>query len=303
MDAQYGDEFLKTTYAQGWAIDVVDECPTDPFVRQVGVYSAIVLLRKGTGGKHLASPISRVPARSLHGALIAKYGTLEAAGCRVRVGPALGAGRTFIVEPDDPIDVEPDLIRPFVEKRDLIGGEVVAPRLRVVVPYDRNGRLINPTDWPRFARWAEARKSLLANRSQFRNSERYWRTIDAVNSQWLVTPKLLLPELCNNPLVTLDRTDSIPAHSIYAIWSEEWPIEILQRVLSSGLLELTAKAESPKLKAGWMRFYKRFIKRTPLPKWSVLTSGDRASLATTGEDFDDSFSRLFGFRPGAALSP
>lgn len=140
---------------------------------------------------------------------------------------------------------------------------------------------------------------MLESRSQFRNSKQYWRTIDAVPAQWSAAPKLLLPELCNKPATAIDRTGSIPAHSIYAIWSEEWPIEILQRVLDSGLLELTAKAEAPKLKLGWMRFYKRFLMRTPLPKWSNLSPTDQMSLATIGEGFDEAFDELFGFRPGA----
>lgn len=303
MYAQYGAEFVKETQARGWSIGVADERPIAPFVREVGAYSAIILLTRGTETERVAAPNSRTTARSLHGALLKRYGALGDAGCRVRVGPALGAGKTFIVDPGERIDVEADLVRPFVDKQDLTGGEVTAPRLRVVVPYDRDGKPIDPALWPRFAQWAASRQEVLANRSQFRDSKHYWRTIDAVSKQWSVVPKLLLPELCKKPVSTIDRTGSIPAHSIYAIWSDEWPIEVLQRVLGAGLLELTAKAEAPQLKLGWMRFYKRFIMRTPLPKWSRLSPTDQASLAAIGEDFDDAFDRLFGFLPGALPIP
>jgi hypothetical protein len=175
---------------------------------------------------------------------------------------------------------------------------VIAPRLRVVVPYDREGNLIDPTEWPRFMRWAEDRRDVLKARSQFQNSGQYWRTIDAISSQWSNSSKLLLPEMCTKTSVAIDSTGSIPAHSIYAIWSNEWPLGILQRVLESGLLELTAKAEAPTLKLGWMRFYKRFIMRTPLPVWSALTSVDRRQLGGADDQFIGAFERLFGFPPG-----
>lgn len=299
MYAQYGEEFVKDTGARGWSIQIADERPLEPFVRQVGAYSAIVVLTRENGEWHcIPRPTSRTQAQTLHRALISKHGTLGAAGCHVRVGPALGAGRTFIVEPGEAVDVEEDLVRSFVSKQDLIGGEVVAPRLRVVVPYDRGGKLIDPAEWPRFARWVAGHRETLSSRSQFRDTEQYWRTIDAVPAQWAATPKLLLPELCNRPLTAVDRTGSIPAHSLYAIWSDEWPIEILQRVLNAGLLELTAEAEAPKLKLGWVRFYKRFLMRTPLPKWSILTQEAQQALAATGEVFDEAFDWLFGFRPG-----
>lgn len=301
MYAQYGDEFLKQTRVRGWTIKVADERPLDPFVREVGAYSAIVLLTRQREVEEVSSADGRVTARSLHGTLVERHGTLASAGCQVRVGPALGAGKTFIVGPGETIDVEAELLRPFVCKQELTGNEVVAPRLKVIVPYDRAGKLIDPAQWPAFVRWAEARREILSSRSQFLKSEQYWRTIDAVPAQWSTNPKLLLAELCNKPLTTIDRTGSIPAHSIYAIWSDEWPIDILQRVLNSGLLELTSRAEAPKLKLGWTRFYKRFIIRTPLPKWSTLTLRDQAALAAAGQDFDDTFDQLFGFRPGTPV--
>lgn len=297
MYAQYGQEFVRETGARGWSIQVAEERPSDPFVRSVGAYSAIVILTKTQPAASFGGSNSRVAARSLHSKLVVRYGSLQDAACDVRVGPALGAGGTFIVEPDEPIEVERELLRPFVGKQDLKEGEVTAPPLRVVIPYDRQGKLIDPACWPDFSRWAAARRETLSNRSQFRNAEQYWRTIDAVPIAWSRSPKLLLPELCRKPTVAIDHTGSIPAHSIYAIWSDEWPIDILQRVLNSGLLELTAGAEAPRLKMGWVRFYKRFLMRTPLPRWSSLSPGDQVGLA--GAAFDEVFERLFDFGPGA----
>jgi hypothetical protein len=296
--AQYGEEFVAQTTARGWSICVVDERPADPFVRKVGAYSAIISLTRTGDSRGQTTASSRCTAQTLHRRLVERYGTLDAAGCRVRVGPALGAGRTFVVNPDEKADVEPELLRYFVERRDLAGPDIVAPRLRVIVPYDRSGQLIDLNHWPRFAAWAAARKDALAARSQFVNSDHYWRTIDAVSSQWSPATKLLLPELCNKPKTVIDRSGAIPGHSIYAIWSDEWPIEALQNVLNAGLLELTAEAEAPRLKLGWLRFYKRFLIRTPLPKWSSLSQVEQNSLMGAGAIFAATFHRLFEFHPG-----
>lgn len=304
MFAQYGDSFLLDTKSRGWTITVADERPLDPFMKTVGAYSAIVLLTPDGRPVHPGASNKREKAQAMQRELLARHGSLHAAGCTVRVGPALGAGRTFILDPDDITEVEDELVRSFVERKDLVGSSVETARLRVVVPYDRRGALIDPSDWPGFRTWVNSRREILSKRSQFREKDQYWRTIDAVPSLWSTGPKLLMPELCNRPFVTIDRTQAIPAHSLYAIWPGEWPVDVLQRVLNGGLLEITAKAEAPALRHGWMRFYKRFLLRTPLPRWSQLSHDDREGLGSEAlEKFEVTFERLFGFAPGATSLP
>ncbi|ATN32556.1 hypothetical protein ACO34A_01865 [Rhizobium sp. ACO-34A] len=300
MFAQYGDSFLQDTKSRGWTITVADERPSDPFMKTVGAYSAIVLLTPSGKPVHQLPSNKREKAQAMQRELLARHGSLHDAGCTVRVGPALGAGRTFILDTDDVAEVEDELIRPFLERKDLVGSAVDTARLRVVVPYDRRGVLIDPAEWPGFKTWVSRRREALSKRSQFRGKDQYWRTIDAVPTLWSTGPKLLMPELCNEPFVTIDRTQAIPAHSLYAIWPGEWPIDVLQRVLNSGLLEITAKAEAPALKQGWMRFYKRFLLRTPLPQWSQLSNNGREGLSSdVCEKFEETFEGLFGFVPGA----
>lgn len=299
MFAQYAEAFVKDLQALGWSIHVVDERPAQPFVRTVGAYCAMVVLRRTLLDVPTpARSTERSRAKAWHAALVALHGTLGEAGCTVRVGPALGAGRTFIVEKDALADVEQELVRPFLERKDLANGDNPVAQRRVIVPYDRAGRLVEPSAWPRFEVWARAHKDALSARSHFSGSGHYWRTIDAVPALWSAAPKLLLPELCTRPSVIVDNTAAIPAHSIYAIWPGAWPVDALTRVLNGGLLEITARAEAPTLKSGWYRFYKRFIVRTPLPKWTELPDDDRAALSSDDGKFSTAFERLFGFPPG-----
>jgi hypothetical protein len=298
MFAQYGAEFLADSSANGWALEVIDERPENPFVRHVGAYSAIIrFTRHGpvTEAKHVVRGV----ARNLHSKLVAKHGTMADADCIVRVGPALGCGHTFLLTHEEAAAIEDELIWPYVGREDLSNGVARTSTLKVVAPYDRRGQPIDIAQWPGFAAWAGTHEQKLKGRSHVRKGGPWWKTIDAIGLQWRQGPKLLLPELCREPAVSLDRTGALPAHSLYAIWPGEWPIEALQRVLNSGLLRLTAEAEAPMLKQGWFRFYKRFLMRTPLPKWKNLDQSTRGALA--GEDavkFSRAFEELFGFPPG-----
>jgi hypothetical protein len=297
MFAQYGADFVKDATERGWILEVVDERPDAPFVKEVGAYSAIVRLGRGCTRPAIQGLESRAAARSLHHELVAKHGTMEEAGCRVRVGPALGSGRTFLVDAGQAANIEEELVWPYVGREDLIDGEARSSKLRAVVPYDRAGSLIEIQRWPLFATWIDQHEQSLKGRSHFRADERWWRTIDAIGVQWRESPKLLLPELCRKPVCVVDRTGGLPAHSLYAIWPGEWPIEPLRRVLNTGLLRITAEAHAPMLKQGWYRFYKRFIVRTPLPAWRNLAEEHRVALAGDGGTFESVFSELFGFAP------
>lgn len=297
MFAQYGAAFIADLKEKGWNLTVVDDQPVSPFVRQVGVSSAIVRLdRKAL---EVAGEQSRRDlARIVHARLLARHGSLDAAGCSVRVGPALGCGDTYLVSDTEADAIESELVRPFVSRAMLDGTALEKSQAKVAVPYDRTGRLIELEDWPRFAQWASNHKDKLAARSHFSKGKRWWRTIDVIGPQWDQQPKLLLAEMCKEIATTIDRSGGIPAHSVYAIWSTEWPIEALQRVLNGGLLRLTAEAEAPRLKSSWFRFYKRFIVRTPLPKWSALSVNVQTAL--TGNDmlrFAAVYSELFEHAP------
>lgn len=304
MFAQYGAAFVAQIAERGWGLRVLDDRPPNAFVREVGAYSAIVKLQRG--GTDLSDGATlhatRQTERRLHDALLARYGTIVEAGCTVRVGPALGCGDTYIVDEAADFGIEAELLRPYIARQNLLDGRAVASGSVVVVPYDRHGKPIQMADWPGFATWISQHKAKLSKRSCVRPDGAWWRTIDAIGSQWAQSPKLLIPELCQRPRATLDCTASIPAHSLYAIWSTKWPIGALQRVLNSGLLRITAEAQAPMLKHGWFRFYRRFLVQTPLPKWSTLSTSQRNALVAVDKAaFDAAFLELFGFVPDPEL--
>ena len=296
MFAQYGAAFVEEIAGRGWALNVLEERPSAPFIRDVGAYSAIVgfwpMERRPSGG------VARRDQRQIHAELVDRHGTIEGAGCVIRVGPALGCGRTYILDETASVGVEPELLRPYLARGDLAGPEPRSSGLMVACPYDARGKPIILEDWPGFARWAEQHRAALSSRSCVRPDGPWWRTIDAIGPQWAVSPKLIVPEVCQRPKAFLDATLSIPAHSLYVVWSCEWPTSILQRVLNAGLMRITAEACAPQLKHGYYRFYRRFLARTPLPRWSTLDPDQQRRLAATSDPvFAGCFEELFGFAP------
>ena len=298
MLAQYGEEFLNDCMKEGWRVDVLDECTRSPFVRSVGVSAVVVRLSRASFTSCWRHNSRRQQARLLRERLVLRHGTLSDAGCEVRVGPALGCGKTFVVSEDYAAQIEPDLVRTYVDRASLEVPRSSTRTLKLIIPYGPDGELVVLSDFPLFNKWVEGHREKLSARSQVRNGLNWWRTIDAVGPIWSNAPKLLLPELTRSPQVEVDYSNAIPAHSIYAIWPGSWPATPLKRVLNAGLLQLEADAEAPTLKANWYRFYKRFIIRTPLPSWEILSDSERSALADGSErKFSQHFRKLFEFEP------
>ena len=294
MYAKYGEPFVADCAKGGWHVDVLQECAANPFVRRVGVSAVIVRMsRRKPAGDRLVDA-GRHEARKQRQKLIERHGSLSDAGCEVRVGPALGCGATFVVDEAEAGRLEPTLVRDYLDRTWLTSPGCAGSSLKLIAPYDAEGELIDPMEYPRFRQWIASHKEKLSARSQVRRGMQWWRTIDAIGPIWQEAPKLLLPELTRVPRVEADFSTSVPAHSIYAIWPGSWPVAVLARVLNAGLLRLTASAEAPTLKNGWYRFYKRFIVRTPLPAWNALSEADQAALSSGSEaDFSRCYRALF----------
>ena len=296
--AQYGEAFRSKIADDGWYTEVVDERPENAFAQDVGAYAAIVKFSK----KQRVEPgrillTRRTKFKNHLEQLLARYGDITNSGCLIRVGPALGSGTTFVFENRDLPKVEIELVRPYVAKQHLNGTIINETCRSVVCPYDSSGSLISLADFPKFTSWVETHRNLLSSRSFVKNdADKWWRTIDAIGPIWNDQPKLLVPEMSKELISTIDTSGGIPGHSIYAIFSKEWPINALQSVLNAGLLRLTAEAEAPKLEGGWFRFYKRFLVRIPLPKWNSLDSEQKAAfLNSDSEKFGNFFADLFDF--------
>lgn len=123
--------------------------------------------------------------------------------------------------------------------------------------------------------------------------DRWHRTIDLVDSALWCREKILLPEIMRSPRLALDADGHIPAHGIYAVFSDVWPVSLLRDLLAAGVFGLTMECIAPRLHGDYKRCYKRFLSRVPLPRWEDLPSSVREGLMSAQHTSDASrFSRI-----------
>ena len=212
---------------------------------------------------------------------------IEASGCRIKVGPALGHEPAFVGTKDE-LQVENELLSPYLTAREIVGETIQwSGRWAMCVGSPGSG-LVELSDFPQAKIRLNKFKDVLEKRSCIKNQQSWFKTIDrTVPSDW-VDEKILVPELARIPRAAYDREGFMPSHGIYAIFSDEWPTEILWNVLSSGILRITLESIAPQVSGGSIRCYKRFLSQVPLPRWNLLTRSDRAVLTTFSKQKDRS---------------
>ncbi|MFS8084249.1 MAG: Eco57I restriction-modification methylase domain-containing protein [Acidobacteriota bacterium] len=184
--------------------------------------------------------------------------TLTELGCVVKVGPALGHTAAFVLDADEH-DVEPELLRPWIDGSDIKEGSITRSGRRVVAMYGKDGKLIDPKKFPLLlARLKRFRKEL-KKRSIVRDGAQWFRTIDRVIAGDWKRPKLLVPELAKTPRVCIDRSGGIPSHGVYVIFAPDDNVEALYERLRDGRLAKALNGIAPKVKGGYVRCYKRFL--------------------------------------------
>lgn len=124
-----------------------------------------------------------------------QFPLLEQVGCKVGIGVATGADKAFIGDFES-LDVEQDRKLPLVATRDIQSGEVVWCGQGVINPFADNGGLVDLQNYPRLARYLEARRSTIAKRHCAQKSPSNWyRTIDRIWPELTGKPKLLIPDI------------------------------------------------------------------------------------------------------------
>lgn len=190
--------------------------------------------------------------------------SLEDAGCRIRVGTAIGNPVAFVGSRET-LGVEPELLLPFVSSRDLVNGHIEWQGDHIINPFDPSGGLRPLSDWPGLRRRMHLYKEELQARACVNGKRDWYRTIDKIDPKFTNTPKILIPELAKTPRLAVDDGEFQPGNSLYAITSEDWVLEVLFGVLSVGVLGLFVSTHSPKVNGGYMRFYRHILRNIRIP--------------------------------------
>lgn len=218
--------------------------------------------------------------------LEADFLTLEDAGCRVGIGVATGADRVFIGNYDS-LDIEPNRKLPLATTRDIVSGELHWQGLGVINPFEENGRLVDLARYPRLARYFQSNQVVLRNRHCAKKSPGNWyRTIDRIWPSLVSTPKLLIPDIKNEPHIVFDRGELYPHHNLYFVTSTHWDLRALQAILLSGIAKLFVSTYTTKIRGGYLRFQAQYLRRIHVPQWDSVPEKSRKRLRNAAESRD-----------------
>ena len=236
------------------AISSVQSLPAaEAFLSDVDSYpSILVATRRPSPCSSKCSPAGKSPS------------TLRDLGYIVRVGPALGHTPAFVLQPGEN-DVEPELLRPWIDASDVSEGSIASRGRRVVTIWDDHGQLVDLRRFPLLSKRLHRFSAALRRRFVARNGGVWYRTIDRVRAQDWIRPKLLVPEIAKIPRAAIDRSGAIPSHGIYAIFAPDDDVDALYSHLRDGKLAHALQGISPRIKGGYIRCYKRFLLKAPIP--------------------------------------
>jgi hypothetical protein len=214
------------------------------------------------------------------------FPTIEDAGCKVGIGVATGADRAFIGVFDE-LDVEPDRKLPLAMTGDIITGEAAWRGLGIINPFADDGRLVNLGQYPKLARYLEARKEQICRRHiALKHPEKWYRTIDRIYPGLAAQPKLLIPDIKGDALIVYEAGRLYPHHNLYYIVSDEWDLKALRAVLRSGIARLFVSTYSTKMRGGYLRYQAQYLRRIRLPRWQHVPDAIKDALieAATADD-------------------
>ena len=219
------------------------------FDRPVAAYPTILIAAKRR------TPREYSPAPRPSGAQ-----TLEELGCTIRVGPALGHTPAFVLDPGE-LDVEEELLHPWLDSTELLEGEVEWKGRRVISVFDGRGRLRELRDFPLLERRLRRFEAKLRERAIVRNGAPWYRTIDRLRPADWQAPKLLIPGLARIPRVAVDRSGVVPSNGVYAVFPPEGEIDAVYDLLRDGRLAAVLSGIAPTLGNGYVRCYKHFLRQ------------------------------------------
>ena len=216
--------------------------------------------------------------RALLRRLEARFPALEEAGCKVGIGVATGADKSFIA-PMDELDVEPSRKLPIATTKDIASGMIRWLGLGVINPFEDDGKLADLAAYPKLRAHLERHREAIAGRHVAKKSPANWyRTIDRITPSLAARPKLLIPDIKGSAHVVFEDGQLYPHHNLYFVVSEQWDLRALQAVLLSSVARQFVAAYSTTMRGGYLRFQAQYLRRIRLPLWSDVPQAMRLRL-------------------------
>lgn len=189
----------------------------------------------------------------------------------VRIGVATGLDEVYIVGPDNLPTIEPDRLLPLATSDDVKSGTFRWTGHHLVDPWLPSADLIKLSDFPKTARYLRRHKADLASRHIVRHASdktAWHKTIDRVHHERSQRPYLAFEDLKAYAHPVLIPAGFYPHHSLYAIMSEDWDLDVLGGILISEVFERQVAAYCVRMRGGTLRFQAQYLRmcRVPAPE-------------------------------------
>lgn len=205
--------------------------------------------------------------------------TLEQQGLSLGIGVATGADK-ILISTELPSTVEPELLLPIINAKDLSGNSFSPKGLYLLNPYLNDGSLIELERYPLAAKYLSQYKEVLENRHIVKNCGRKWYAlIDKVKPDLKDEPKILLPDISGNNVIFVDEGQYYPAHNIYYITGKPLnDLYLVAAILMSDFIKDQISGIANKMNGGLPRWQIQSIKKLRLPKISAIPQNQKSEL-------------------------
>lgn len=301
---QYGAR-LRNYIHHGFNLpEVIDLEGTSPFEEEVIAYPAIINIRNTPNRENskyykiedvdLLAKFSRKksPDRILNTGNVNWFlnlnneqihykflSSIEDQGFKIGIGVATGCDRIFIRE-DFPKLVENELLLPILTSKDVRNNNLIWGGKYILNPFDKEGKLIELTNYPKAADYLNANASILKNRHVAKkNADKWYKTIDKINYQLTFESKIILPDISGNDLVLIDKGKYYPHHNLYYIKGGSTDdLIILAAILMSDFVRSQLLEFGNKMNGGYPRWQSQNLRKLSLPLISAIPNCIRVEL-------------------------
>ena len=213
-----------------------------------------------------------------------KFPALEEAGVHLGIGLATGRDAVFITDKEG--IVEDSRMLPVFNMRDWRRGHREKQRW-LINPWEKNGQLINLSDYPLTQAYFESnRESLEKRHIAKKNPDGWYRTIDKPKMELIGKPMLLFPDMASRAEPVYSDGSKYPCHNCYWITSDVWDLKVLGGLLMSEVAESFVDALGVKMRGGTLRFQAQYLRLIHIPPYEDITAETRADLSSAFERGD-----------------
>jgi hypothetical protein len=194
--------------------------------------------------------------------------TLADVALRISCGIATGADAAFVIRDAEVTHELRPFAYPTVSGRQLGRQDVIATRSLMLIPYDRNGALIDEDELGPLGRFLAEPMRSSKLRARTCTSRKPWYAFhDSAPMSDILRPKLICKDISAAPFFAADRTGAIvPRHSTYYVVPRNArQLSALQEYLNSNEAVAWLMANCQRAANGFVRLQSGVLKRMPVP--------------------------------------